>query len=121
MSALLKNFVASSPLVVAVMFGYLAQPLLFVAKQATLLSIFIHEKLETKFGKEITSKKKTLAESLKVLAELKTKFEAAQQAQNAESAEDSRLANVIKNVSEKDTSIGGNVFILGKKDDGNKT
>lgn len=124
---LLKNVVASIPLGAAVLVGYTAQPILFVAKKLTAFGIFLHENLQTNLGKEITKKRSELNETLQKFNELKQRFAQQTKAvaqQTAEESSESRLANIVKtNNNNVPPQPQSNVFILGKKDEdtGNKT
>lgn len=117
MKELLKNFVASTPLAAALLVGYTTKPIIFVAKQLTNLGVFLHEKLETKLGKEITQKKAEIKKAVEMMTALKQRMEAAQA--SGEHSDDI-LANIVKNGGKQEENLG-NVFVLGKKDDGNKT
>lgn len=120
MKEALKNLVASGPFLVALGFGYLAQPFLFIAKKFTSLGILLHEKLGTSLGKEITKKREAAKKLAEVMAELQAKLETMKQngqapPQSEEEAE-ARLASIIKGKS-SDAPVGGNVFVLGKKNE----
>lgn len=116
MKELLKNFVASTPFALALLVGYTTKPILYVGKKLTNLGIFLHERLETKLGKEITVKKAEIKKAMDMMQMLKDKMEQAQKGEHS----DDILANIVKNGGKQEENLG-NVFVIGKKDDGNKT
>lgn len=116
---LLKNFVASIPIGLAVGLTYTIQPVLFIAKQLSLLGIFLHESMGTKLGQNITAKKAEIKKAVAQMELLAKQMEAAAQRQNASNDEgENRLASIIKGANQN-SNAGAQVFVLGKKDDGN--
>lgn len=126
MKEVLKNAVASGPFLVALGFGYAAQPFLYVAKKFTVLGMTLHEKLGTSLGKEITKKREAAKKLAEVMGELQKRMEAMQKGtapQQAQEEGEERLASIIKgNTAKEEPQVAGNVFILGKKneDSGNQ-
>lgn len=116
MKELLKNFVASIPLGIALLVAYTTKPVLYVSQKFTQLGVFLHEKLETRLGKEITAKKAEIKKAIEMMTALKQKME---QAQASGEPGDDILANIVKG--NKAAELPDNVIVLGKKDDSNKT
>lgn len=115
MKEVLKNVVASTPFAIALVVSYTTKPILYVAKQFSNLGIFLHERLGTNLGKEITAKRAVIKQALDQMQALKERLEA----QQGGEPNDNALASIVKGAN--NTGNPGNVFILGKKDDGNKT
>jgi uncharacterized coiled-coil protein SlyX len=110
---LIKNVIASIPLLLAMLIGYIIQPFLSIAKQLSKLGVFAHEKLQTKLGKQLTAKRLEIKKQMEILQELQNKMQVVNQ-------ESSTLSNIIKgNSPTEKVTPGGNVFVLGKKPNSN--
>lgn len=109
---LVKACIASIPLAIALLIAYVGRGILALSKQMTRFGVFLHEKMSTKLGKEISSKREQIEKAIELYKE---KMQAASGGEPGENA----LRNIIRS-NNAEGSGGGNVFVLGKKDDGNK-
>lgn len=121
MKEVVKNIIAVAPAVVALLFAYLAKPFIYLSRQFSLLSIFLHETMNTRLGVEISKKKKEMAEMNKTIEDFKAKMQQALAAQRGAEDSDNTLANIIKSGNDGNKELPSNVLVLSKKDDnGNK-
>lgn len=107
----IKNIVASSFFIPAIICNYITKPFIFAATKSSLLAIYLHEKFQTKIGKLITQQKNIAyanivkAEAIKILQ---------QQQGQQQAAEANKLSAIINNSTEPEEKAS-NVFVIGKK------